>query len=358
MKSALMMPCVICFDHDTGILNIYMLRHIANLGLLLSFVTLAVTGVMSFVLPFSITTTRVHLVFGLATIVLVGMHLATRVRYFTRIASQSVKGAGQAKPQVPRWLLGAIVVVWAGLLATSFYGTQPATAVESISYESRRKAEIVRPRPRTAALTLEHAVRVVQLKPDDRSVLIEIDVEYNDALDQAPVAAIWAETTRGAMIETLYLDPALAYSETPDWHGKPTPRHAILPIWRHRYTLINGIDPIGEIDAVTSATPKHSETLNDYLETDADKLTIYLEFNAVGDTDAAWPDPHVGQPSVVYAVFIDLEAPQTYHLMQLVGHGGGAEQNGEVNYDLDAISSAKQIVEKVLVKLVRDEVQP
>ena len=57
-----------------------LIRHIANLGLLLSFTTLAVTGVMSFVLPFSITTTRVHIVFGLATLVLVGMHLAGRLR--------------------------------------------------------------------------------------------------------------------------------------------------------------------------------------------------------------------------------------------------------------------------------------
>ncbi|MEM9346251.1 MAG: hypothetical protein AAGB26_06515 [Planctomycetota bacterium] len=42
-----------------------LIRHLANLGLLFAFATLAVTGVMSFVLPFSITTARVHIVFGL-----------------------------------------------------------------------------------------------------------------------------------------------------------------------------------------------------------------------------------------------------------------------------------------------------
>ena len=58
------------------------MRHVVNFGLLFSFVTLAVTGVLSFVLPFDLPTTRIHIVFGLVTLILVGLHLYSRVPYF------------------------------------------------------------------------------------------------------------------------------------------------------------------------------------------------------------------------------------------------------------------------------------
>ena len=41
------------------------MRHVVNFGLLLTFLALVITGVMAFVLPFYITTTRVHVVAGL-----------------------------------------------------------------------------------------------------------------------------------------------------------------------------------------------------------------------------------------------------------------------------------------------------
>ena len=41
------------------------MRHIVNVGLLVIFLALGATGVMSFVRPFSITTAQVHIVAGL-----------------------------------------------------------------------------------------------------------------------------------------------------------------------------------------------------------------------------------------------------------------------------------------------------
>ena len=335
-----------------------MLRHIANLGLLFSFMTLAATGVMSFFLPFSITTTRLHLVFGLATLVLVGLHLATRLRYFIQFAKQSVQLHNPGKATVPRWLLASIVAVWAGLLAASFYGIQPASGLVANSYESRHKAEIFRARPGTVYEHLKDQTRIVQLRPAEDAVLIELQIEYANDLDQRPAAAVWAETTRGVMIQTLFLDERLAFSEHPSWGGKPTPRVNILPVWRHRYTLISGVDPHGEVDALTGATPKHSFSLGEYLSTDADKVLVYLELNLPGDPDQHWPDPHVGQPSVLYAVLIDLTSDQRYYLMQLIGHGGGAEQSGAIAYDLLALGSARWLVEKILVKIDRGASRP
>ena len=335
-----------------------LIRHIANLGLLLSFSTLAVTGVMSFVLPFSIATTRVHIVFGLATILLVGLHLATRLSYFARIARQSVSLKTTGRPQVSRWVVAAIVVVWAGLLAVSLADTQPASAVIGVGYESQRRAEIFRASPQTAYEKIGPSNRVVSLSPQTGELLIEVEIEYRQPLAQQPAAAVWAEDTRGNMIQTLFVDEAIAYSDTPTWNGKATPRHHILPIWRFSYTAINGVDPVGDLHAVTEATPKHSFSIQDQLTTDDPQkqvFNLWLEINAAGDANRAYPDKHLGQPSVLYVAQIEVDSEQAYYLMQRLAHSGGGQDTGVKQYDFDGLTTAPHLIEKVLVHIKRPE---
>lgn len=335
-----------------------MIRHIANLGLLLSFATLAVTGVMSFVLPFSITTARVHLVFGLVTLVLVGMHLATRVSYFTRIARQSVDFKNKKKPQVPRWLVGAIVVVWCGLLAVAFYDVQPATGLVSVGYEARHKAEIFRAAPQTVYEQIGPTNRIASVSKDDpNQLVIYVEVEYRKGLARQPAAAVWAQTTGqpARMIETLFVDQAVAFSDKPMWNGKRTPRHHILPIWRFLYTDVNGKAPTGELDAVTSATPTHSFSVEDVLSSDQDEIVICLEFNAYGDTNEAYPDKHLGQPSVLYTANVRIDDEQRYYFMNPLGFASDPTKNGEVRYFFQehGLTTAMGLVEKVIVRVER-----
>lgn len=334
-----------------------LIRHIANLGLLLAFATLAVTGVMSFVLPFSITTARVHIVFGLVTLVLVGLHLAMRLDYFVRVARQSVQLKAKKKPQVPRWLVASIVVVWAGLLVVSFYGARPASDLIAVGYEARHAAEIFRASPQTAYEQVGPTVRVATLSADSGEVVIDVHVQYREDLPQQPAAAIWAQTTGNmpTMIQTLFVDQALAYSDKPNWNGKATPRHHILPIWRHRYRDVNGVDPTGDTDAVTSATPEHSFSIEQKLQSEEGQIVICLEFNAHGDPNAAYPDKHLGQPSLLYTALIDLRDDQDYYLMYRTAHGGGAEENGSPQYDFAELTSAMNLVEKVLVQIKRPD---
>jgi hypothetical protein len=332
-----------------------LIRHIANLGLLLAFTTLAVTGVMSFVLPFSIATARVHIVFGLVTLILVGMHLATRVDYFTRIAKQSVAIKTQKKRQVPRAVVGGIVAVWAGLLAVSFYGTRPATDLIATGYEARHAAEIFRASPQTAYEQVGDTIRLATLSSETGEVVIEVEVEYADPLTEQPAAAIWAQTTGvpGRMIQTLYVDRELAYSANPVWNGQAAPRHHILPIWRHQYRDINGVDPTGDIDAVTSATPDHSFSVEESLRAEDSEIVICLEFNLANDPNDAYPDAHLGQPSMLYTALIDLSSEQSYYLMTRTAHGGGAEGDGQPRYDFEDITTAGGLIEKVLVRIER-----
>ena len=58
------------------------------------------------------------MMFGTATIILVGLHLASRVPYFKS------QVAGKSRAKISRWLLSTIVLVWGGLLTLAVVGSQ------------------------------------------------------------------------------------------------------------------------------------------------------------------------------------------------------------------------------------------
>ncbi|MCP4885240.1 MAG: hypothetical protein GY904_01295 [Planctomycetaceae bacterium] len=48
---------------------------------------------------------------------------------------------------------------------------------------------------------------------------------------------------------------------------------------------------------------------------------------------------------------IKLDKSERYAILELTGHGGGAENNGNIQYDLGDITTAKDLVDLLLVKL-------
>lgn len=320
-------------------------RHVVNFALLLSFGTLAVSGGLSFVQPFSLVTTRVHIVFGLTTFVLVGMHLAARIPYFR----SQLKKAGHERRLATQ--LSVILLGWAALFYASLANREPTSSLIAQSYEQRHRAEIVRGSP-LAGFLHQDAAHVIHRQPGpEADVEVSLLVRLQDT-DPTVAIAAWAETTTGTMIETLYIDPTLAYSDRPTWNGVATPREQILPIWRNRYTAVSGVEPSGEIDAATGATASHSFSLTDYLELGESKeFILCVELNAVGDKNEHFSDDHVGQPSLLYTALISVDEPAKYVLLELTGHGGGAETSGAIQYDLDQITSAKQLLDLALAKV-------
>ena len=325
------------------------MRHIVNFGLLFSFGTLAVSGIMSFVLPFSLVTARVHVVFGLTTLILVGLHLLSRVAYFRSQLMPRSRNKGSH--------LGVLGVAacWMVLLAIAVAGWKPAELVVEQGYEFQHRAEIVRASPLTGYADHKKSESIVSRVPGaDANTSLSLVIRFSESAAEPPVMAVWAESTTGSMIETLYIDPRAAYSDNPKWCGTPIGRHRILPIWRHRYTLVSGIEPNGQVDAVTSATPAHRFTLDNYLRTgSANEFVLCVEFNAHGDTNESYQDPIVGQPSLLYTAYVEIDSPQPYSLLELTGHGAGAEDSGAVQYDLENITTAKQLVDLVLAKVER-----
>ena len=91
--------------------------------------------------------------------------------------------------------------------------------------------------------------------------------------------------------------------------GNPRQRVDILPIWRHQFTLASGVEPDGDIDAYSGATPTHSFSVGRYLEEDPEGFYLSVEVNAPFDANEFYhPNqsedsecftfPGIGQPSV------------------------------------------------------------
>ncbi len=325
------------------------MRHIVNFGLLFAFATLAVSGGLAFFRSFSITTTRVHVVFGITTLILVGLHLFSRLKYFR---SQLQRTSNQ---RISRLTLASIVVAWGGLLFIAIGNFAPIPWAMGYGYEAKHRLEIVRNSAMASyqqTMNADSPVLMVAREPSpEANVRVAVTVQFGPQLAKVPTVAIWAESTAGAMIETLYLDPKLTWAEEPEWGKVTTNRSRILPIWRHRYTVVSGIDPSGKVDALTSATPTHSFSLDSYLTIDAGKsFVLCLEVNLPHDPNVDFEDPHLGQPSLLYTALIEPGDSNRYVLLELTGHGGGAEKSGAIQYDLDGVTSARDLVELILAR--------
>ena len=324
------------------------MRHLVNFGLLFSFSVLAVTGVLAYLRPFSITVTQIHIIAGFVTLVLVIMHLLARLPYFKNRITKGKQGAS----------LRLQVILFGSVFGFLVYGSvssiPPASWLIDNSYEHRNSSQIVRS---SSLVGFEepapHRKWIVRESQENNGSGLSILLSFQQELNSMPSIAVWAESTIGSMIETLYLEQSLAYSEVPLWDDYKTQRSHILPLWRHRYTLLSGIKPSGEVDAVSGATESHRFALDPYLEAGkGNEFVLCVEINAPRDFSNDFPDPLLGQPSLLYTCLVEVDRDEPYYLFELTGHGGGdAISTGNVQYDLEIIGSAKKMKDLFLVKL-------
>ena len=240
------------------------------------------------------------------------------------------------------------------LVYAAVAGLPPSSWLIENSYEHKNRAQIVRssdlvgfdePSP--------HRKYIVRKSLEDKGSGLSISLSFQKDLVPMPSIAVWAESTVGSMIETLHLEQSLAYSEVPLWEDYRTERSHILPLWRHRYTLLSGIDPSGEVDAVSGATDSHRFALDPYLALgEGNEFVLCVEINTPRDSNDQFTDPLLGQPSLLYSCLIEVDREEPYYLLELTGHGGGdAMSTGNIQYDLENFSSAKEMKDLFLVKL-------
>ena len=324
------------------------MRHLVNFGLLFSFTALAVTGGLAYFQPFSLSVTNIHIIAGFVTLVLVILHIVVRVPYFK---NRMTKGKQRVSARLQVVIIG---IACGGLVYASIYNQPPASWLIENSYEYKNSAQIVRssnfvgfdePAP--------YSKWIVRKSQDANGSGVSINLGFRTDLNPMPSIAGGADSTVGAMIETLYLEQTLAYSEVPLWEDYRTQRSHILPLWRHRYTLLSGITPSGEVDAVSGATEAHRFALDPYLQSGKEnEFVLCVEINAPGDSNDDFQDPLLGQPSLLYTCLIEVDREDPYYLFELTGHGGGdAISTGNIQYDLETIGTAKTMKDLFIVKV-------
>ena len=252
----------------------------------LTFGVLSVTGVLAFILPFSITIIGLHALMGFVFIGLIGLHLVNNHKLLTGY----LRG-----PTL--WATAAITVV-----LTALFWWQPGPVKTVLGWSGN-----LGPAMERFVMAADEMVFDYSPSPDYKLKLTVVTgPSYH--VDPPPQVAIWLENQDGYHIKTLLEPGTGAAGHTPYWAFK-------LAGWERAKRAADEAEPEPiEIDAVSSPTPNASFDPADYIlpEATGDSLPYHLllEINQPGD----------GQPSLVHAVQIDNRLPRTFQLLELRGY--------------------------------------
>lgn len=200
-----------------------------------------------------------------------------------------------------------------------------------------------------------------------------------------PQVAIWLEDSSGNFIETLLITTSTAKGlfytgrsasnfkdndEEKKEKDSPTRRVDALPYWSHKrgHLYPDGMyspppgDPLP--DAITSATPKDNFYFNARSISIHDQVAfkVLVEVNVAFDeneyySEYDFPDDSLyhggtglmGQPSLIYSATIRQNDSSRYYVLLLQGHGHHSGSTGDLMSEMETITTAKYIVERIVV---------
>ena len=188
-----------------------------------------------------------------------------------------------------------------------------------------------------------------------------------------PTFAVWVEDQQGKFVKTIFVTKSYAsgiygHGALTDstWMNKPgvSFRPASLPYWTHKKGLIEGkfLIPTREhpyTDGYSGATPKSGFALKSECYS-AEKFRVLLEVNQTWDWNWYWTNNKYpfdkdykssAQPSVVYAVDINLKDGFNEYALNPIGHGHYSGADGRLYTELNTLTTALKIFESVSLKL-------
>jgi hypothetical protein len=299
-------------------------RRSVSLLTALTFLVLAVTGVLAFIRPFSIGIIGLHALMGFLFVALVALHVINNSRPLASYARSRT--------------LWVTLAVTAAL--TALFWWQPGPVKTVLGWSGNLGPAMERFEMREDGMVFDYAP-----SPDYR---MRLTVKPGPSFDASPPpqVAIWLENQGGYHIKTL-LAPTAAV-ETPYWSFKHSG-------WEKAK---REAEELGEIDAVSSPTPNGSFDPADYIlpaETkDSTPYSLLLEINQPGDDQA----------SLVYAVEIDNSLPKTFQLLELRGYpkreesGANEKEKWGLYYVDDSFGSALDLIDSALLTIERKSPTP
>lgn len=323
------------------------------------FITLMSTGILLYAVPWNYFVGAIHIWASLFFIVGTFLHFKNNLKVYLshinkKVGRRSLLYSG----------LGLLVVV-IGLVL----GVAPFSTVMEAS-EQLRKAN----QPVTSTYTL------IDLTGGQDRPKLDVFIKAGSAYESEPQPAfmgftytsvpqmvVWMETMEGEYIDTLYVTGKTSTSGFGKTESGPIRRPEALPYWSHSRGIREAdgyfapYESNADLDGISGATPK-----SDYLiSLSAPRMGRYrllvevnrsYNFNEYYSKDRFPDDPiysgdgSSGQPSLIYEAIIDPGVP-AQHLLSLVGHGHHSGADGQLYTDLDKITTAKDILSFIVVKV-------
>jgi len=299
-------------------------RRTVSLLTALTFLVLAVTGVIAFILPFSIDIIGLHALMGFVFIGLIGLHVINNSHHLSRYVRSKT--------------------LWASLAVTAalslLFWWQPAPVRAVLGWSGNLGPALDRFEMSEGGMVFDYSP-----SPDYKMrVTVKPGPSYH--IDPPPDVAIWLENQDGYHIKTL-LDPG-SPEQTPYWSFK-------LAGWEQAKQEAEELGrELGEVDAVSSPTPNASFDPADYILPGADledstPYRLLLEINQPGD----------GQASLVHAVDIDNRLPKTFQLLELRGYPQREEEHEDgrkmwgLYYIDESFDTALDLIDSALLTIER-----
>jgi len=294
-------------------------RRAVSLLTALTFLVLAVTGVLAFIQPFSIGVIGLHSLMGFGFIILIGLHVFNNSRPL-----------GSYLHSKALWVTLAITAA-----LTLLFWWQPAPVQTVLGWSGNLG-------PAMERFEMSEDQMVFDYVPSPAYKLrLTVKTGPSYAAKPPPQVAIWLENKGGYHIKTLFAPTDVA--ETPYWSFK----HAGWEKAKRE------AEQLGEVDAVSSPTPNGSFDPADYIlpgeAKDSTPYQLLLEINQAGDN----------QPSLVYAVEIDNSLPRAFQLLELRGFPkrGKDDESGKQTWDLyyvdDSFGAALELIDSALLTIER-----
>ena len=173
-----------------------------------------------------------------------------------------------------------------------------------------------------------------------------------------PQFALWIQDSNGNFCQTIF---ATKKASNKKWIFAPkSGRPESLPVWYHSCKNSYASESKNEMDAVSSATPKGSFEISRKIQlAEGKKYFVYAEVNKSFDYNEFYPKDAEknsseysgvnGQPSAVYRAefgFENLEAN-----LELVGTGSLDGKSGALEDKTETLTTAKNLVEKIIVSI-------
>lgn len=331
-------------------------RKIISLSIGVSFLVLFITGILSYFQVYERSTATIHTVFGLLFSFGILFHLKNNFRPLKLYSKEK--------------FLFIILLIGTLFFFGSYYQIQPFDAM--MNFGAKQKAT------EKKELNLSN-YEVVEMNTSN-NVLLTIDLLRSEYYWH-PQMAVWVEDEQGNYVETLFISKATArglffggrskdnfktFDEQKSASGDYRRVNA-LPVWSHKrgvkYKDGLYVPPSNNKlpDAITGATIIDNFQLLSSTN-ELSKFKLKIEINVAFDdneyySEYDFPDDEtfhngtgqLGQPSIIFETAINMTDNKNYYLMELIGHGHYSGQNGSINLDLSTLTTARQIVERIVV---------